>query len=133
MYLTDKRAGKHRAPQDHEEVELLLEAYYKQTEEIAAKASTLRQHMRSTEEIVQLILDVSRNSLMWYDIRLSILTLSATVVGGFGAMFGMNLKNYFENDPYAFGVVSGIAMCAGLGAFSIASRKLRTLARLKPS
>ncbi|KAG2234143.1 hypothetical protein INT48_002306 [Thamnidium elegans] len=132
MYLTDKRAGKHRAPQDHEEVELLLEAYYKQTEEIAAKAATLRQHMRSTEEIVQLILDVSRNSLMWYDIRLTIITLSATVVSGYGAILGMNLKNYFEDDPYAFGVISGLALMSGLGAFAIALRKLRTLAKIKP-
>ncbi|GAA5812971.1 hypothetical protein MFLAVUS_006435 [Mucor flavus] len=132
MYLSDKRAGKPRAPQDHEEVELLLEAYYKQTEEIAAKASTLRQHMRSTEEIVQLILDVSRNSLMWYDIRLTIITLSATVVSGYGALLGMNLKNYFEDDPYAFGVISGLALMSGLGAFAIALRKLRTLAKIKP-
>ncbi|KAF1806416.1 hypothetical protein FB192DRAFT_1425669 [Mucor lusitanicus] len=132
MYLSDKRAGKYRAPEDHEEVELLLEAYYKQTEEIAAKASTLRQHMRSTEEIVQLILDVSRNSLMWYDIRLTIITLSATVVSGYGALFGMNLRNYFENDPYAFGLVSGLALMSGLGAFAIALRKLRTLAKIKP-
>lgn len=132
MYLTDKRSGKIRASHDHEEVELLLEAYYKQTEEIAAKAATLRQHMRSTEEIVQLILDVSRNSLMWYDIRLTMLTLSATVVSGYGALFGMNLKNYFENDPYAFGFVSGLAVVSGLGAYAMSVKKLRTLAKIKP-
>ncbi|CAO3703471.1 unnamed protein product [Rhizopus stolonifer] len=131
MYLTDKEKGKHRESQDHEEVELLLEAYYKQTEEIAAKASTLRQHMRSTEEIVQLILDVSRNSLMWYDIRLTIITLSATIVSGYGALFGMNLRNYFEDDPYAFGIISGVALVSGTGAFAIALKKLRSLAKIK--
>lgn len=131
MYLTDKEKGKHRESHDHEEVELLLEAYYKQTEEIAAKASTLRQHMRSTEEIVQLILDVSRNSLMWYDIRLTIITLSATIVSGYGALFGMNLRNYFEDDPYAFGIISGVALASGTGAFAIALKKLRSLAKIK--
>ncbi|KAI8359125.1 hypothetical protein EDC96DRAFT_445565 [Choanephora cucurbitarum] len=131
MYLSDKRSGRPRAPSEHEEIELLLEAYYKQTEEIAAKAETLRQHMRSTEEIIQLLLDVSRNSLMWYDIRLTIITLSATVVSGFGAIFGMNLRNYFEDDPYAFGVVSGLAMMSGLGAFAIAVKKLRRFSKLK--
>nr|AET35420.1 MrsB [Syzygites megalocarpus] len=132
MYLTDKKNGKYRESHDHAEVELLLEAYYKQTEEIAAKASTLRQHMRSTEEIVQLILDVSRNSLMWYDIRLTIITLSATIVSGYGALFGMNLRNYFEDDPYAFGIVTGMAMVSGAGAFAIALKKLRALAKIKP-
>ncbi|KAF7728569.1 magnesium ion transporter [Apophysomyces ossiformis] len=131
MYLTAKKAGKPRAPSDHEEIELLLEAYYKQTEEIAAKASTLRTHMRSTEEIIQIILDVSRNSLMWYDIRLTIITLSASIVSGFGAIFGMNLKNYFENDPYAFGLVSGLALASGMGAFAVSLRKLKTLAKFK--
>ncbi|CAO3663331.1 magnesium ion transporter [Rhizopus azygosporus] len=132
MYLTDKKTGKHRAAHDHEEVELLLEAYYKETEEIAAKAATLRQHMKSTEEIIQLILDVSRNSLMWYDIRLTIITLSASIVSGYGALLGMNLKNYFEDDPFAFGVVSGLALISGTGVFAIALKKLRSLAKIKP-
>ncbi|CAO3700110.1 unnamed protein product [Rhizopus stolonifer] len=129
LYLTDKKRGKQRACQDHEEAELLLEAYFKQTEEIAAKASTLRRHMRSTEDIMQLMLDVSRNSLMWYDIRLTIFTLSASVVSGLGALLGMNLRNYFEHDPYAFGIVSGFALLSGAGAFTIALRKLRALAK----
>lgn len=129
LYLTDKKKGKQRACQDHEEAELLLEAYFKQTEEIAAKTSTLRRHIRSTEDIMQLMLDVSRNSLMWYDIRLTIFTLSASVVSGLGALLGMNLRNYFEHDPYAFGLVSGFALLSGAGAFTIALRKLRTLAK----
>ena len=130
MYLTDKKAGKLRAPSDHEESELLLEAYFKQTEEIAAKAATLRSHMRSTEEVVQIILDVSRNSLMWFDIRLTIVTLSASIVSGYGALFGMNLKNYFENDPYAFGMVSGVALMTGFGAFAVSLRRLKRLAKI---
>ncbi|KAI8976999.1 hypothetical protein BDF20DRAFT_913381 [Mycotypha africana] len=130
MYLSDKKEGRERDAEDHEEVELLLEAYYKLTEEIAAKASTLRQHMRSTEDIVQLILDVSRNSLMWYDIRLTIITLSATVVSGWGALLGMNLKNHFEMDPTAFYYVSGFAVFTGACAFGVALRKLRSLAKL---
>ncbi|KAL0075106.1 hypothetical protein F4703DRAFT_1946627 [Phycomyces blakesleeanus] len=131
MYLTAKKEKQPRASVDHEEAELLLEAYLKQTEEIASKASTLRSHMRSTEEIVQIILDVSRNSLMWYDIRLTILTLSATVVSGYGALFGMNLRNYFEGDPFAFGLVSGLALLSGCGVFAVSVRKLKTLAKMK--
>ncbi|KAI7865878.1 hypothetical protein BDF14DRAFT_1821004 [Spinellus fusiger] len=131
MYLTAKKTNKPRASSDHEEVELLLEAYLKQTEEIAAKASTLRSHMRSTEEIVQILLNVSRNSLIWYDIRLSIITLSATIVGVYGALFGMNLKNYFEDDPFAFGLVTGISLLSGVGVFAVSVRKLKTLAKIK--
>ncbi|KAI7857669.1 hypothetical protein BDC45DRAFT_500349 [Circinella umbellata] len=131
MYLTAKKAGKPRALSDHEEVELLLEAYLKQTEEIASKASSLISDMRSTEEIVQIILDVSRNSLMWFDIRLSIITLSASIVSVYGAVFGMNLKNYFEDDPLAFGAMTGVAVLTGLGAYIVSLRKLKTLAQIK--
>lgn len=131
MYLTDKKKGQPRAFSDHEEVELLLEAYLKQTEEIASKASSLISNMRTTEEIVQIILDVSRNSLMWFEIRLSIITLSASIVSVYGALFGMNLKNYFEDDPIAFGLLSGAALLTGAGAYILSLRKLKALARIK--
>lgn len=131
MYLTAKKAGKPRDSSDHEEVELLLESYLKQTEEIASTASSLISNMRSTEEIVQIILDVSRNSLMWFDIRLTIITLSASIVSVYGALFGMNLKNYFEDDPIAFYAFSGVALSSGLGAYMYALWRLKILARIK--
>ena len=81
MYLTAKRSGDAREPNDHEEVELLLESYLKQTEEIANVASRLISNLRSTEDVVQLHLDLSRNALMWFDIRLTMITLSTSIVG----------------------------------------------------
>lgn len=131
MYLTAKKMGQPRAASDHEEIELLLEAYLKQTEEIASKASSLISNMRSTEEIVQIILDVSRNSLMWFEIRLSIITLSTSLVSVYAALFGMNLRNYFEDDPVAFSIVSAAALLTGVGAYVMSLRKLKTLAQIK--
>ncbi|CAO3619408.1 unnamed protein product [Cunninghamella echinulata] len=131
MYLTAKKSGRSRDSSDHEEVELLLESYLKQTEEIANEASRLISNMRSTEDVVQLTLDLSRNALMWFDIRLNMITLSASVVGVYGALFGMNFKNYFEDDPYAFGLVSAFAILSGMGVFSVTLRKLKVLARIR--
>lgn len=131
MYLTAKKSGHPRKPSDHEEVELLLEAYLKQTEEIANETSRLISNMKSTEDVVQLTLDLSRNALMWFDIRLTMVTLSASIVSVYGALFGMNMKNYFEDDPFAFGVVSGMALLSGAGAFFVTLRKLKTLARIR--
>ncbi|SAL97487.1 hypothetical protein [Absidia glauca] len=131
MYLTAKKSGHPRKPSDHEEVELLLEAYLKQTEEIANETSRLISNMKSTEDVVQLTLDLSRNALMWFDIRLTMVTLSASIVSVYGALFGMNMKNYFEEDPFAFGVVSGVALLSGAGAFFVTLRKLKTLARIR--
>ncbi|CAO3616401.1 unnamed protein product [Cunninghamella blakesleeana] len=131
MYLTAKKSGKPRDASDHEEVELLLESYLKQTEEIANDASRLISNMRSTEDVVQLTLDLSRNALMWFDIRLNMFMLSASIVGIYGALFGMNFKNYFEDDPFAFGLVSASALLSGVGVFSLTLRKLKALARIK--
>ena len=41
MYLTDKRNGHARALQDHEELEVLLESFSKQVEEIVNEADNM--------------------------------------------------------------------------------------------
>ncbi|ORX61520.1 Mg2+ transporter protein [Hesseltinella vesiculosa] len=131
MYLTAKKSGNPREADDHEEVELLLESYLKQTEEIVNVATRLISNLRSTEDVVQLHLDLSRNALMWFDIRLTMITLSTSIIGAYGALFGMNLRNYFEDDPFAFGLVSGAALLTGAAAFLGSLRRLRVLARIR--
>ena len=44
MYLTDKRNGQPRLLNDHEELEMLLESFAKQVEEIVNEAETI--HVR---------------------------------------------------------------------------------------
>ena len=41
MYLTDKRNGHPRNPRDHEELEILLESFSKQVEEIVNETETI--------------------------------------------------------------------------------------------
>lgn len=41
MYLSDKKAQKPRAPNDHEDLEVLLESFAKQVEEIVNEAETI--------------------------------------------------------------------------------------------
>lgn len=129
MYLTAKRAGKPRDASDHDEIELLLEAYLQQTEELADKAASLISDMRNTEEIVQISLDVSRNSLMWFQIRVNLVTLSLSVIGIYGGIFGMNFTNHFEEHPLALGIVTGVALTSGLSAYLISAYKLKSLVR----
>lgn len=49
MYLTEKLAGKERPADQHDELELLLESYLKQTDGIVQEADQLVSNMRSTE------------------------------------------------------------------------------------
>src|SRR5271169_6240012 len=71
MYLTEKSRGKQRDVDQHDEVELLLEAYVKQVDGIVQEADQLASNMRNTEEIVNIILDANRNSLMLLDLKVA--------------------------------------------------------------
>lgn len=48
MYLTDKKNGVQREPSDHEDLEVLLESYTKQVEEIVNETETTQVHLISS-------------------------------------------------------------------------------------
>ncbi|CDK29417.1 unnamed protein product [Kuraishia capsulata CBS 1993] len=101
---------------DTADLEMLLEAYYKQGDECVQKAETLINDIKSTEEIVNIILDANRNSLMVYELKITIYTLGFTVATALPAFYGMNLKNYIEESNYGFG---GVVACSILCAAAI--------------
>ncbi|EEB06596.1 magnesium ion transporter Mrs2 [Schizosaccharomyces japonicus yFS275] len=112
MYLTEKlKNGKSRPMHKHEEVELLLETYYKQVEEIVQRADSLSSSIKHTEEVCNIVLDANRNALMIYDLKLSVLTMSTGLAAVFAGLFGMNLVNGYEESPCAF-VISSVAICS---------------------
>lgn len=47
MYLSDKTAGHQRAPSDHDELEVLLESFAKQVEEIVSEAENIQVWIRN--------------------------------------------------------------------------------------
>ncbi|KAH3666227.1 hypothetical protein OGAPHI_004416 [Ogataea philodendri] len=98
---------------DTAEIEMLLESYYKQCDEIVQQAETLINDIKSTEEIVNIILDANRNSLMVFELKITIYTLGATVATLIPALYGMNLKNYMEDSNYAFGTVVFFSVLTG--------------------
>lgn len=81
MYLTEKSRGKQRDVDQHDEVELLLEAYVKQIDGIVQEADQLASNMRNTEEIVNIILDANRNSLMLLDLKVPRLFVALLTIG----------------------------------------------------
>lgn len=130
MYLTEKSLGKVREETNHDEVELLLESYHKVTDEIVQVSSNLVSAIRNTEEIVRAILDSNRNSLMLLDLKFSIGTLGISAGMMIAALYGMNLKNFIEEDHLGFAGVS--ALCGVVTAVGVlwAFRRLRKVQRL---
>ena len=114
MYLSEKAAGQERAENDHTEVEMLLENYYQVADEIVQISGNLVSNIRNTEEIVKAILDANRNTLMLLDLRFTILTFGMGTATFFAALYGMNLKNFWEENDFAFVGVSVFSAAFGI-------------------
>ncbi|KAE8257222.1 hypothetical protein A4X13_0g2500 [Tilletia indica] len=130
MYLTDAQAGNPRDPNTSsiEELELLLESFEKQVEEVVSEAESMASNIQNTQEVVELILDSNRNDLLNLDLRTSLTTLavsSGTLVSG---LFGMNLLSHLEEHPHAF---FGISSLVGLITACVMALGWRMLARLR--
>ncbi|KAF5340238.1 hypothetical protein D9611_007871 [Ephemerocybe angulata] len=128
MYLTDKLNNVPRQIQDHEDLELLLESFSKQVEEIVNEAENIEANVQSTQEIVELILDSNRNALLTLDLKVSIATCGIGTGALVAGLFGMNLTSHLETNPYGFYVLSGVA--SGL-ALLVAFVGLRKLAKIR--
>lgn len=130
MYLTEKALGKEREENNHEEVELLLESYHKVADEIVQVSSNLVSAIRNTEEIVRAILDANRNALMLLDLKFSIGTLGISAGMFIAALYGMNLKNFIEEDSLGFVGVSGFCTAVTVVGCLWAFKRLRKVQRV---
>ncbi|KAG0255145.1 magnesium ion transporter [Actinomortierella ambigua] len=129
MYLTEKKLGHPRTKDNHEEIELLMESYLKQVEEIANTVSIVKQQMQSTEEIVNVILGANRNQLLLFELRIAMGTLGMSSGAIIASLYGMNLHNYLETNPHAFGIVAATALGMSSLVFAFCSRKLKHLSK----
>merc|ERR1712168_1715039 len=96
-----------RQTEDHEELELLLEAYFADFEEIEAEIHTVKDMIEDTNQFISAHLDSVRNKM----IRLSLFMEMGAVALGSGAVaggvFGMNLTHGLEDHPTAFLITLG--------------------------
>ncbi|KIY48494.1 cora-domain-containing protein [Fistulina hepatica ATCC 64428] len=128
MYLTDKRNNVERDIDDHDDLELILESFSKQVEEIVNEAENMQNNVQSTQEIVELILDSNRNALLALDLKVSIAALGIGTGTLLAGLFGMNLTSHMEHHPWAFYGMSGMSAAF---AILIAWGGLRRLAQIR--
>ncbi|XP_072316899.1 magnesium transporter MRS2 homolog, mitochondrial [Eucyclogobius newberryi] len=117
---------------DHaEEMELLLENYYLQAEELGNKTRELKGLIDDSESVIFINLDSHRNVMMRLNLQLTMGTFSLSLFGLIGVAFGMNLESSYEEDPRVFWLVTGFMF---LGSGLIWRRLLSFLGRhLEPS
>ncbi|CAL8248468.1 unnamed protein product [Lota lota] len=117
---------------DHaEEMELLLENYYMQAEELGNDTRELKGLIDDSESVIFINLDSHRNVMMRLNLQLTMGTFSLSLFGLMGVAFGMNLQSSFEEDPRVFWLVTGFMF---LGSGLIWRRLLSFLGRhLEPT
>ncbi|KAJ4756671.1 Magnesium transporter MRS2-F [Rhynchospora pubera] len=104
-----------------DELEMLLEAYFVQSEGILNKLATLREYVDDTEDYINIMLDDKQNQLLQMGIMLStatmILSLGITIVG----LLGMNIHiPLFDVSPsLSFWEATGGVIGGSLGLYII--------------
>uniref|UniRef100_A0ABI7ZFW1 Magnesium transporter n=1 Tax=Felis catus TaxID=9685 RepID=A0ABI7ZFW1_FELCA len=94
---------------DHaEEMELLLENYYRLAEDLSNAARELRALIDDSQSIIFINLDSHRNVMMRLNLQLTMGTFSLSLFGLMGVAFGMNLESSLEEDHRVFWLITGI-------------------------
>jgi magnesium transporter len=93
MYLSEKHASpsQSRNVENHDEVEMLLEAYMQVIDELVNRADLLNNAIEDTEDLVMIHLDTLRNRLLSVDLALNIFGMAFAFGGCVSSVFGMNL------------------------------------------
>lgn len=107
LYLTEISKGKPRLQANHAEAEMLLESYYKTIDEIVQTVENLRSQIKTSEEIINIVLDSNRNELMLLGLKFSTGLLSMGCALYIAALYGMNLENFIEETEGGFELVVG--------------------------
>ncbi|KAI8456811.1 hypothetical protein BY996DRAFT_4579143, partial [Phakopsora pachyrhizi] len=115
---------------DHEELEQLLESNSNFVEEILHEGRSLLTNIKSTEEIIELILDSNRNKLLALDLKVSMTTMGISSGALIAGLFGMNLRTNLEQQEYAFFIVSGLSIGTILLMVTTNWRRLRSMRRI---
>lgn len=132
MYLTHVKRYEpsNDSVSDYSDLEMLLEAYYNHCDELVQQAGSLLNDIKVTEEIVNIILDANRNSLMLFELKVSIYTLGFTVATLLPAFYGMNLKNYIEESNIGFAAVVAFSILQGAILTYFNFRRLKGVQKL---
>lgn len=109
----------------HESAELtaaqeMLECFEVQIEILVSIVAGLGERIVRWQEQIQLELDMKRNELVLFDLRITVASMCLAFIGAVGAVFGQNLKSGLEESHTAFvlatvgSLVVAAAMCVGI-------------------
>lgn len=119
MYLSYRRdSGNERKVSDHEDVELMLESFGMQLEDLSDRIQKLQESVVTQSKMEQLMLTSERNRIMRLELLMGMATSSLAVSTLMAGFFGMNLVSGLEDVPGLFWLALG-----GCTALSVLDRK----------
>ena len=130
MCIRDSFNGHPRTGSNHEEVELLLESYYQTSDEIVQTVENLISQIKTTEEIINVVLDSNRNELMLLGLKFSTGLLSMGIVMYTAALYGMNLENFIEETDGGFELVVVVSSISLLLLYMFSVKQLSKLQKV---
>lgn len=130
MYLTEIKEGRPRTLTNHAEAEILLESYYKTIDEIVQTVENLKSQIKTSEEIINIMLDSNRNELMLLGLKVSTFILSLGVVLYISALYGMNLENYIEESDGGFEAVLVVSVISLIAILVFTTKQLKNLQKI---
>ena len=102
----------------HQVVELLIEDYNRQLEQILMEINYLQKKVQSSQELVAMSLDAYRNRMIRMNLHLTVGTVCLGVCTTVAGFFGMNLLSGLEEVPgYFWPTVAG-SLGVGGGVFA---------------
>lgn len=131
LYLTEKKHGTQRSKDDHQEVELILESYSLHCDAIVQTIESRVNDVRTTEEIINIILDSNRNDLMLLNLKLSITLMCLASLLFLAASYGMNLENFIEEKDIWFWIITIGSSVVSVVLFRMANKKLTQLQKIQ--
>ena len=131
LYITEKfnseGDGQPRQGTNHEEIEMLLENYYQTIDEIVQIVENLKNQIKTTEDLINVVLDSNRNQLMLLGLKFSTGLLSMGVALYVSALYGMNLENFIEEIDGGFEVVTVVSTIALIALLLFSVKQLKKL------
>merc|ERR1712223_1697989 len=112
---------------DHEEVELLLEAYAADLNHISSEANRMKVALDDTDDFVNTHLSTMRNKIIRMSLFMEMGMFSIAVPALLAGIGGMNMTHGFEEHPIAFYLTCGGMVACTSTFFSILYGRYRLL------
>lgn len=109
------------------ELELLLEDFLLQIEEVLYSLRQVQSSIKNTEEVVEIELDLMRNAIMRHELLLESYSFAASFAAAITGLFGMNLLNHMEYHKHMFYAVTVVLLVVSIAIARGIQHQLRTV------